>query len=126
MRFHAAPKVAHQTLTRAYASNVTTASTLVQILLPLADNESQPYPHALFMQVRQELVAQWGGVTAHLAAPAQGVWRDEGHLVVDSIVVFEAMVEGFDRRWWYDYRVELEARFRQQEIVVRALAMERV
>ncbi|HMA92192.1 MAG TPA: hypothetical protein VKP30_05875 [Polyangiaceae bacterium] len=103
-----------------------TTATLVQILLPLSDNESEPHPPALFMQVRQELVAKWGGVTAHLAAPAQGVWRDEGHLVVDSIVVIEAMVEGFDRRWWYDYRVELEARFRQQEIVVRALAMERV
>ena len=105
---------------------MTTASTLVQILLPLADNEREPYPHALYTQVRQELVAQWGGVTAHLAAPAQGVWRDEGHLVFDSIVVFEAMVEGFDRPWWCNYRAELEARFRQQQIVVRALPMERV
>lgn len=102
------------------------ASTLVQILLPLADNEHTPHPHALYTQVRQELVAQWGGVTAHLAAPAEGVWRDEGHLVFDSVVVFEAMVEDFDRQWWHEYRLELESRFRQQEIVVRAIAMQRV
>lgn len=99
---------------------------LVQILLPLKDNERQAYPHALFTRVRQELVAKWGGVTAQLAAPAEGVWRDEGHLVFDSIVVFEAMVEHFDRQWWRDYRVLLEARFRQQQIVVRAIRMELV
>jgi hypothetical protein len=100
------------------------ASALVQILLPLEDNQRQAYPHSLFTRVRQELVAKWGGVTAHLAAPAEGVWRDEGHLVFDSVVVFEAMVEQFDRQWWHDYRVQLEARFRQQQIVVRALRME--
>lgn len=101
-----------------------TLATLVQILLPLQDNERQAYSHASFTRVRQELVAKWGGVTAHLAAPAEGVWRDEGHLVIDSIVVFEAMVKHFDRQWWHDYRVQLEARFRQQQIVVRAFRIE--
>jgi len=100
--------------------------TLIQILLPLRDIDGHPYPAAEFARVRQDLLDECGGVTAHLAAPAQGVWRDEQAIVLDSIVVFEAMAEELDRPWWAGYRRELESRFRQHEIVVRALAMERL
>ena len=50
---------------------------LVQILLPLRDNEGAPFPGDDFTRVRAELVERFGGVTAHLQAPAQGVWKDE-------------------------------------------------
>ena len=36
----------------------------------------------------------------------------------------EVVVEGFDREWWAAYREQLEARFGQEEVHVRALAME--
>jgi len=36
------------------------------------------------------------------------------------------MVAELDRGWWAAYRGELEQRFRQDEVVVRALAIERL
>ena len=40
------------------------------------------------------------------------------------MLLFEVMVERLDRTWWSGYRVELERRFRQERIVVRALGVE--
>jgi len=39
--------------------------------------------------------------------------------VHDEIVVFEVMTEALDAGWW-NYRLQLERDFRQDEIVVRA------
>jgi hypothetical protein len=95
---------------------------LVQLLLPLRDNEGVPFPRAAFDQVRAELTERYGGVTAYLRAPASGVWRDEGGEVArDEVVMVEVMVERLEQRWWAEYRRTLEERFRQAELVARAL-----
>ena len=44
----------------------------------------------------------------------------------DEIVVLEVMAETLDREWWRDYRGELERRFRQDEVVIRASEVERL
>ena len=101
---------------------------LVQILLPLRDNEGEPFPRDDFAKVRGELVERFGGVTAHMQAPAQGVWTDEeeGKVERDEIVVIEVMAEALERDWWKSYCEELRRRFRQEELVVRAMEMERL
>ncbi len=50
--------------------------------------------------------------------------EDDGDTTHDEIVIFEAMADTQDRDWWRDYRTELERSFRQDEVVVRALAFE--
>ena len=40
------------------------------------------------------------------------------------MLVLEVMADELDRDWWGRYRRELEARFRQDEIVVRAQPFE--
>ena len=101
---------------------------LVQILLPLRDNEGNPFPRADFARVRGELLERFGGVTAHMQAPAQGVWKDEeeGTVDRDEIVVIEVMADRIEREWWSGYREELRLRFRQEELVVRAMEMDRL
>ena len=100
---------------------------LVQLLLPLRDNEGQPFPRASVDAVRHELTERFGGVTAHLRAPAAGAWKDdEGDVARDDVVIVEVMAEDLDRAWWADYRRALEARFRQDEIVIRATPIERL
>lgn len=100
---------------------------LVQLLLPQKDNEGKPFPRADFDRVRSELTGRFGGVTAFLQSPASGLWKDDGGDVAsDEMLIFEVMVEALDRSWWTSYRRELEARFRQDEVVARALAMERL
>ena len=98
---------------------------LIQVLLPIYDNAGQPLPRDLFGAVTGELTERFGGLTAYTRAPAQGLWKDdERHTTRDDIVVYEVMADRLDRAWWRDYRAGLEARFRQEHVVVRAQAVE--
>lgn len=99
---------------------------LVQILLPLADNDGQPFPPSLFAAVRAELADRYGGITVYRRAPAEGLWCDDGKASRDDVAIHEVMVDTLDRDWWADYRAGLEARFRQDEVLVRAVAVERL
>jgi hypothetical protein len=93
---------------------------IVQLLLPLNDNEGTPLPRDLFASVRQELVDRFGGLTAYTRAPARGLWDDDrGDTRKDDLVIYEVMLESLDVAWWGDYRMQLEARFAQQSLVVR-------
>ena len=65
---------------------------LVQILLPLYDNEGHEFEAAEYVRLRHELADRFGGVTAYTRAPARGVWKDEtGGTSRDDIVIFEVM-----------------------------------
>ena len=95
---------------------------LVQILLPLYDNEGHAFEAVDYLQLRSELADRFGGVTAHTRAPARGVWKDDtGETTRDDIVIFEVMTEELDRVWWTGFRKDLERRFRQESVIVRAL-----
>ena len=95
---------------------------LVQLFLPLRDNARTPFPPALFARVRTELTDAFGGVTAYQRTPATGLWEDGDDSVCrDDLVLVEVMVESLERDWWRRYAGELAARFRQEEILVRAL-----
>jgi hypothetical protein len=97
---------------------------LVEILLPLYDNEGRAFGAGEFDRVRDELAERFGGVTAFRRAPAEGVWAEGGELSRDQLVIFEVMAEALERPWWAAYRRELEARFRQEKLVVRATEFE--
>ena len=97
---------------------------LVQILLPLSDNERHPFPRDSYDQVALDLTKRFGGVTAYTRAPAEGRWTGQGHSNAEEVVVIEVMVEALDATWWTDYRKGLEARFRQQHIIVRATSVQ--
>ena len=100
---------------------------LIEILLPVDDNAGKPFPRESFDRVRSELTARFGGVTAFVRAPASGLWRDdEGRVRRDDVVIFEVMAESLDEAWWRGYRSELERRFAQDEIVVRAVEARRL
>lgn len=97
---------------------------LVQLLLPTRDNEGAAFAPAAFEQVASELTERFGGVTAYTRAPAEGRWKQEAETELDEIVVIEVMDKNLDRQWWSAYRAELEKRFRQDVVIVRAQGME--
>jgi len=99
---------------------------LIEILLPLFDNDGRRFEPALFGAVRKELLDHFGGLTAFTRSPAEGVWEQESGVARDEIVIFEVMSDWIDRSWWRGYRAELEARFRQDEIVIRAREIDRL
>lgn len=98
---------------------------LIHLLLPLYDNQQQPLPKTLFTEVRDELMAQFGGLTAHTRAPVSGLWKEENsHAVRDELIIYEVMAPAIDRDWWQSYRASLETRFRQEQVLIRAHLIE--
>src|SRR5688572_6721038 len=93
---------------------------LVQLLLPLNNNAGKPLARELFIEVRNELVERFGGMTGYTRAPVRGLWQDNDQTVHDDLVIYEVMVEPLDIGWWRQYRARLERRFEQSELVVRA------
>jgi hypothetical protein len=99
---------------------------LVEILLPVSDNQGVRFGVEKFARVRETLASRFGGITAFTRAPAQGTSNAGGEFVHDDIVVFEVMTELLDREWWAAYRQELERDFEQHEILIRASTVQRL
>lgn len=94
---------------------------LIEIFLPVYDQNGVELPAPLYARTRDELVERFGGLTAHSRTPAHGLWRtEEGEVVRDDVVVYEVIAERVERRWWSDYRKTLERRFAQQALMVRS------
>jgi hypothetical protein len=100
---------------------------LIQLFLPLYANAGSAFPKALYDTVRGELTERFGGVTAFLRSPAAGAWEDDrGTVRRDDVVLLEVMADHVDHGWWAAYREDLQARFAQDEVLVRASAVERL
>ena len=99
---------------------------LIQILLPTADNDGQPFPRPLFTALRQDLTDRFGGVTVYARSPAQGFWDSDDGQTHDDIVIFEVMAEDLDADWWRTKREALEREFRQDEVIIRAQEVRRL
>jgi hypothetical protein len=100
---------------------------IVQLLLPLYDPRGRRFPRSAYEEVLEKLTRKFGGVTSYARALARGLWKPaRGSTQRDDVIVVEVMVARLDRRWWRRYRSDLEKRFRQDELVVRAYVMEKL
>lgn len=100
---------------------------LVQIFLPLYDRQGKAFPRSLFDTVRGELTDVHGGVTAFVRSPAFGEWEDDaGRVQRDEVMLVEVMASQLDHGWWSRYRQQLERRFDQDEVLVRAIRIEQL
>ena len=100
---------------------------LIEIFLPLNRRDGTPQPAKRIGALRQELIERFGGLTAFTRAPAEGLWAEEdGCVERDRIVILEVMVEEFDRFWWSELRQRLERDLDQEEVLIRASAIEKL
>lgn len=99
---------------------------LMQILLPVLDNEGDAYPAETFETIAGELTARFGGLTSFMRSPAEGRWKQEGRTDYDEIIVLEVMTAELDRAWWKALRARLETTLRQKEVVIRVQPIERI
>jgi hypothetical protein len=97
---------------------------IVQILIPLSDNNGASFAPGLLKSIQDELAARFGGLTAYSRAPAQGIWATDNLPALDDIVIVEVMVEELDNDWWHGFRSRTERLLRQEQLVVRALPIE--
>ena len=73
----------------------------------------------------EALAVRFGGATAHVRSPADGLWHDRS-LEKEPIGIIEVMTADFDRDWWRTLREDLEERFNQTEILIRATPCEKI
>lgn len=101
---------------------------LVQVFLPLADNQGRPFAVALYNQVQDELLQRFGGLTLYGQSPVRGYWLDHSQarpaVRRDALLLLEVMVVELDAAWWRAYRQQLEQRFAQKTLLVRALSQQ--
>jgi hypothetical protein len=94
---------------------------LIELLLP-ADRRFAVQRRDL----ARELADRFGGVTAFNRSPAQGLFQQDGRQIEDDIVVFEVLTDVMERSWWSDLWQRLEHDFQQDEILMRAIRVERL
>jgi hypothetical protein len=96
---------------------------LVEILLPVVE------PGKLGRELetlRQQLTEKFGGLTAFVRSPGEGMWVDEGGTERDDVIVLEVMTDMLDRSWWADLRLSLQDRLNQKEIVIRTHVVDKL
>lgn len=97
---------------------------MARFYLPLRDNAGDAFSPQMFRQVEEELSSRFGGVTAHLEAPASWLWREAGRTHADEVAIFEVILEAVDRGWWTEFRARLERDFRQKRILMTLQAVD--
>jgi hypothetical protein len=87
--------------------------------LPLTFNDGRPVPGEAYEQTREDLVAQFGGVTM-LSGSARGVWIHAGTRYEDDSIRFVVDVEDTaeNRQIFVTYKPTLLQRFQQIEIYI--------
>ena len=94
---------------------------LIQVLLPTKSADRAAFSDELIRQTREELIGQFGGLTAYTRSPAAGVWTSpDGDIEEDNVVMIEVLAGTFDVRWWRSYAGKLKARFQQETMLIRA------
>jgi len=100
---------------------------LIQIFLPLYDNNKQPFDKNLYNEIQDQIKEKFGGVTLYRHAPAQGLWEDEnGNTNYDELITAEVMTEDLNQEWWQQYKHQLEQIFKQEEILIRVSKFEKL
>jgi hypothetical protein len=93
---------------------------LVQILLPLADNEGNAFSDGVLHGIHEELSLRFGGLTAYSRAPAKGVWTQKDGKQEDDIVIVEVMTQTVDEIWWGEFRRRVQKLLDQEQLIIRA------
>ncbi len=100
---------------------------LIQIFLPLYDNNKQRFDRSLYDDLRTQLKDQFGGVTFYRYTPAEGVWKDEtGKTNFDELIIAEVMIANINKEWWQQFKKLLEEIFKQEEILIRSIVFKKI
>lgn len=93
---------------------------LMQIFVPIRDNEGNPFDQRRFTDLRDELTERFGGVTIYARTPAQGIWKpSDGSAQTDQMVIYEVIFDELEMPYWKGLKFSLETAFSQQQILMR-------
>jgi hypothetical protein len=89
-----------------------------ELLLPLTDNEGNPFEPDAFFQVQKNLLDQFGGYRCQPLAPHIGAWTEEAITYYDKLLMFTVDAPRADESldWFIAYKEHLKPQFQQVEI----------
>jgi hypothetical protein len=96
----------------------------IEIFLPLEFNDGTPIPDLHYLNLQEELLRRFGGVTSvQRQFPLQGIWQNETDVYSDNIVVISAMDFGSRTqleclRYLQRLKGRLKKEFDQLEILI--------
>jgi inorganic pyrophosphatase len=97
---------------------------LVQFLLPLYDHNGHPFPEKIYTGIKNQLSKKFGGLTAYVRSPAEGIWKKEAReMVKEDMINYEVMTNDIDLVFWKDYQQFLKDQFKQEELLIRYIDM---
>jgi hypothetical protein len=99
---------------------------LIQVLLPLYDNNKQVFQKRVFDNIRDNLKDVFGGVTIYRNSPAEGVWSNETGTDYDELITAEIITNNLDKALWQQFKHELEHIFKQKEIMMRCIEFQKL
>lgn len=98
---------------------------LIQIFLPLADNNDRSFPIDWYAAISAELNERFGGVTIYQHAPVTGLWKEEKqHTAKEDLIICEVMVDKVEMVFWKPFRKQLEEQFQQKSILIRSFQIQ--
>lgn len=92
---------------------------LIQLLVPLNDNDNNRFPKEVFIGIKEQLLDKFKGVTAFSQSPAEGLWNDGTDVQKDQIILYEIMTEDINKEWWESFVRDLEHNLKQEKILLR-------
>ena len=99
---------------------------VIEVFLPLDSGNGEPVEAGRIEAIVNELADCFGGATAFLREPADGLWKGGAALERDRIIIIEVMINEVDEAWWKAYRRQLERQFEQAEILIRVTACNQI
>lgn len=96
---------------------------LVQLFIPLYDNDGMPFKDDLFVSLKEQLAEKFGGVTIY--RQTTGFWKQsEGPAQKDEILIYEVMVKTIETKFWKELKERLLKAFRQESLLFRFFDIE--
>jgi hypothetical protein len=94
---------------------------LIQIFLPLSDNDGKRFAGNWYMSISHELNDRFNGVTIYQRTPVTGLWKkEEENTLKDELIIYEVIADQMDLDFWKPFRKQLEQQFKQEHILIRS------
>jgi len=89
-----------------------------ELLIPLLDNEGQPFEPERILSVHDKLLERFGGCRMEPLSPHIGSWTEAEQIYHDQLLMYtvDAPREDASLSWFEEYKEYLKSEFKQIEI----------
>ncbi|MFC3199459.1 hypothetical protein ACFOET_17690 [Parapedobacter deserti] len=93
---------------------------LVQVFVPLVDNDGNRFPEEKFKDLQSALTEKFGGITVYRQMSIEGLWKETNKRTdKDMLAIFEVLADVVDTDYWEQLKARLATKFRQKDLLIR-------